>query len=191
MIFLRLFATFFKIGAFTIGGGYAMIPLIQAEVLKNGWMDMQSLVNFIAVSESTPGPFAVNISTYVGAQTGGLFGAVCATLGVVLPSFLIILLVARCYERFQASRIVKGCMAGLRPTVVGLIGATVLSVAKTVFFTNGVSLPSLLSYGAICGAAIFALMMLLQRRRVHPIAIIALSAGLGIASGYAGLAFGL
>lgn len=77
MIFLRLFATFFKIGAFTIGGGYAMIPLIQAEVLKNGWMDMQSLVNFIAVSESTPGPFAVNISTYVGAQTGRRSSVAC------------------------------------------------------------------------------------------------------------------
>ncbi|MCR5538232.1 MAG: chromate transporter, partial [Lachnospiraceae bacterium] len=83
MIFLRLFLSFFKIGLFTFGGGYAMIPLIQEEVLVRGWLDSGTLVDFIAVSESTPGPFAVNIATYVGSQTGGIFGAVCATAGVV------------------------------------------------------------------------------------------------------------
>ena len=86
MVCLELFVTFFKIGLFTIGGGYAMLPLIQEEVQSNGWMTAQELVNFIAVSESTPGPFAVNVSTYVGAELAGLPGALCATLGVVLPS---------------------------------------------------------------------------------------------------------
>ena len=94
MLYLELFLTFFKIGLFTIGGGYAMLPLIQADVQAKGWMTAEELVNFIAVSESTPGPFAVNVSTYVGAELAGLPGAFCATLGVVLPSFLIILLVA-------------------------------------------------------------------------------------------------
>ncbi len=93
MLYLELFLTFFKIGLFTIGGGYAMLPLIQADVQAKGWMTAKELVNFIAVSESTPGPFAVNVSTYVGAELAGLPGAFCATLGVVLPSFLIILLV--------------------------------------------------------------------------------------------------
>ena len=88
MIYLTLFLTFLKVGAFTFGGGYAMLPLIQDEVASHGWMEMEQLVNFIAVSESTPGPFAVNISTYIGSQLGGLFGAFCATLGVVTPSFL-------------------------------------------------------------------------------------------------------
>ena len=120
MIYLELFWTFFKIGAFTFGGGYAMLPLIQAEVESHGWMASADLVNFVAVSESTPGPFAVNISTYVGTELAGIPGGIFATLGVVLPSFLIILLVARCFEAFRNSRIVSGCMAGLKPAVIGL-----------------------------------------------------------------------
>lgn len=118
MIYLELFWTFFKIGAFTFGGGYAMLPLIQAEVESHGWMASADLVNFVAVSESTPGPFAVNISTYVGTELAGIPGGIFATLGVVLPSFLIILLVARCFEAFRNSRIVSGCMAGLKPAVI-------------------------------------------------------------------------
>ena len=118
MIYLELFLIFFKIGAFTFGGGYAMLPLIQQEVLSQGWMDLEQLVNFIAVSESTPGPLAVNLSTYIGAETGGLLGSFCATVGVVLPSFVIILLVAKFYQAFQTNTLVKGCMNGLRPTVV-------------------------------------------------------------------------
>ena len=100
MIFLELFWTFFKIGAFTFGGGYAMLPLIQESVSAKGWLAMEELVDFVAVSESTPGPFAINIATYVGMETGGVFGAVCATLGVVMPSFIVILIVARFYQKF-------------------------------------------------------------------------------------------
>lgn len=85
MIYLELFYIFLKIGAFTFGGGYAMLPLIQDEVIAHNWIDSQSLIDFIAVSESTPGPFAVNIATYVGAEVGGIFGSFCATLGVILP----------------------------------------------------------------------------------------------------------
>ena len=94
MIFWELFITFFKIGLFTFGGGYAMLPLIQEEVIAHNWIPMEDLINFIAVSESTPGPFAINMATYIGTQMGGLLGGVCATLGVVLPSFIIILIVA-------------------------------------------------------------------------------------------------
>ena len=111
MIYLTLFWTFFKIGLFTFGGGYAMLPLIQSEVAAHGWMGSAELVNFVAVSESTPGPFAVNISTYVGTRLAGIPGAFCATLGVVLPSFIIILIVAHCYEKFRTNRIVRGCMS--------------------------------------------------------------------------------
>ena len=129
MIFLELFLTFFKIGLFTFGGGYAMLPLIQEEVANKAWIASSDLVNFIAVSESTPGPFAINISTYIGSQTGGefgilgsIFGSFCATLGVVMPSFIVILIVARFYEKFKTNKVVAGCMAGLKPAVVGLIG---------------------------------------------------------------------
>ena len=105
MIYIVLFLTFFKIGAFTFGGGYAMLPLIQEEVLKKAWLSQQEIIDFIAVSESTPGPFAVNMATFIGSQTGGILGAVCATLGVVLPSFIIILIVAKCFEVFGTSGI--------------------------------------------------------------------------------------
>ena len=143
MLYLELFLTFFKIGLFTIGGGYAMLPLIQADVQAKGWMTAEELVNFIAVSESTPGPFAVNVSTYVGAELAGLPGAFCATLGVVLPSFLIILLVARFYAAFRSSAIVSGAIpmpaetsdtarprpVSNQPVTQAIIGANTAAVA--------------------------------------------------------------
>ena len=93
MILLKLFLSFFKIGAFTFGGGYAMIAMIQAEAERQGWLTKEELVDFVAMSESTPGPLAVNMATFVGSRTGGVLGGICATLGVVLPSFIIILIV--------------------------------------------------------------------------------------------------
>lgn len=186
MIFWELFWTFFQIGAFTFGGGYAMLPLIQSEVAQHGWMTDAQLVDFVAVSESTPGPFAVNISTYVGMVTGGPLGAVCATLGVVLPSFLIILLVARCFARFRSSRIVQGSMSGLRPAVVGLIAAAVVSVGLTVFFPSGVSLSVVQTPGFFVALGVFLLSLLLAFRKAHPIFIICLSGLLGIGAGFLG-----
>ncbi len=184
MIYLELFLTFLKIGAFTFGGGYAMLPLIQEEVLAHGWMDLSDLVNFIAVSESTPGPFAINIATYVGSEMGGFLGAACATLGVVLPSFVIILIVAKCYEKFKESRIVKGCMSGLKPAVVGLIGGAIVSVVAAVFFPGGFSLSVLSGVPFYFSLAVFALAVVLAFKKVHPILIICLSAVLGLAGGY-------
>ena len=182
MLYLELFLTFFKIGLFTIGGGYAMLPLIQADVQAKGWMTAEELVNFIAVSESTPGPFAVNVSTYVGAELAGLPGAFCATLGVVLPSFLIILLVARFYAAFRSSAIVSGAMGGLRPAVIGMIGAAVVSVGQTVFLPEG--LAAVTAYPLVCSLAIFALMAVLTHKKLHPIVINLLTALLGIVTGY-------
>ena len=139
MIFLFLFLTFLKIGAFTFGGGYAMIPLIGSEVISRGWMTRGALVDFIAVSESTPGPFAVNVATFIGSEKGGVPGALCATAGVVLPSFAIILIVAVFFDRYRNSKGVRGVMSGLKPAVVGLIGAAALSVAGSVFLPDGFS----------------------------------------------------
>ncbi len=185
MILWELFYTFFTIGLFTVGGGYAMLPLIQERVLQNGWLEASQIIDFIAVSESTPGPFAINIATYVGLETGGFLGAVCATLGVVLPSFIIILLVARVYEKFKTSRIVAGCMTGLRPVVIGLIGSAVLSMALEIFFASGISLGTVTDYWFIVSLVIFALMaVLVFAKKTHPIVIILLSAALGIAGGY-------
>lgn len=181
VIYLELFLIFFKIGAFTFGGGYAMLPLIQQEVLSHNWMDLEQLVNFVAVSESTPGPLAVNLASFVGAETGGLLGAGCATIGVVLPSFLIILLVAKFYQAFQTNTLVKGCMNGLRPTVVGMIGASLLSVAGSAFSLSAGVVPLVLA------VVLLAVILFAHWKKVHPILLIAASAVAGIAAGYAGL----
>ena len=151
MILLDLFLTFFKIGITTFGGGYAMIPLIQSEVVAKGWLSETALVNFIAVSESTPGPFAINIATYVGRVTAGILGSAMATLGVVLPSFIIILIVAKFYKKFRESKTVQGAMTGLRPAVIGLIGAALVSMGETVFFAGGFNLQIAFSTAVLAG----------------------------------------
>jgi chromate transporter len=190
MIFLELFWAFFKVGAVTVGGGYAMLPFIQQEVLNRGWMPEEDIINFIAVSESTPGPFAINIATYVGSVVGGelgiwggLLGAFCTTLGVVLPSFIIILIVAKIYEAFKKSKAVKGVMTGLKPAVVGLIGAAVLTILATVFAPNGWALYILREITTYIHLALFAIATFLAFKKVHPILIILLSAAAGIAIG--------
>ena len=197
MIFLELFLTFFMIGAVTFGGGYAMLPMIQEQVaLRWGHIiSSESLINFVAVSESTPGPFAINMATYVGSAVGGqggnaglaVFGSFCATMGVVLPSFIIILIVAKCYEKFRQSTVVRGCMSGLKPAVVGLIADAVLSVALTVFFSAGLTAAVFTQPAFYVSTGIFAVMAVLAFKKVHPILIICLSAVAGIAAGYLGL----
>ncbi|MBE6825148.1 MAG: chromate transporter [Ruminococcaceae bacterium] len=188
MTYVILFLEFLKIGAFTFGGGYAMIPFIQETVIRHEWLTTQELVDFIAVSESTPGAFAVNISTYVGSQVGGFFGAVCATLGVVLPAFVIILILAKIYDKFKNSKKVQGAMFGLKSTVVGLIGATVISIAIEVFFADGFSSSVMLTSTFWFSVVIFAVMLfLLLYKKFSPILIVVLSATLGIIAGYTGI----
>lgn len=191
--FFELFITFFKIGLFTFGGGYAMLPLIQEEVLAHGWATQAEIINFIAVSESTPGPFAINMATYIGSETGGsvlgvwgnVLGSFFATLGVVLPSFIVILIVAKFYEKFKNNRIVEGCMSGLRPAVIGLIAAAVISVGQTVFFGDAFSIAVFGGISFYISAAILLITAILAFKKVHPIIIICFSAAIGIAVGYA------
>ena len=189
MAFLELFLTFFMIGACTFGGGYAMMPLMQEQVALR-WNDLipqETITNFIAVSESTPGPFAVNMATYVGSEVAGILGSACATLGVVLPSFIIILIVARFYDKYRNSSIVKGIMTGLKPAVVGLIGGAILSVAAGVFFPAGLSIAPLTTPAFYLSAGIFVVMLVLALKKVHPIMIVVFSAVIGIGVGYLGL----
>lgn len=183
MIFLQLFLTFFKIGAFTFGGGYAMLPLMQYEVLANDWMSEEQLLNFIAVAESTPGPVAINMATYIGVQVGGIFGAICATLGVVLPSFVIILLVAKFYTKYKNSFVVKGCLTGLRPVVIGLIASAIISLGGEVFFPKGINLAAF-DFTFFCSLAIFAVVVVAAFKKVNPIFLIIGSAALGVLMGY-------
>ena len=134
-LLLDLFLTFLKIGAVSFGGGYGMIPLLTEEVLAHGWLTESQLMNFIAVSESTPGPIAVNMATFIGASQGGVLGAALATLGVVLPAFIIILIVASVVRGLLQYAGVKAFLSGVRPVVVGLIIATGLTIVLTVLFS--------------------------------------------------------
>jgi chromate transporter len=188
MEFFELFYTFFYIGIVTFGGGYAMLPLIQSTVLSKGWMPHEQLVDFVAISESTPGPFAINIATYIGAERCGVLGSVCATLGVVMPSFIVILLVARIYEKFNSNKIVKGVMTGLKPAVIGLIASAVLSIGKTVLIPdvkNIKAIGEIFTTELLCSVIIFAIgLFLILKKKAHPILVVALSAILGILAGY-------
>lgn len=184
MILLELFLIFLKIGAFTFGGGYSMIAMIQYESEQHGWLSQSELVDFVALSESTPGPLAVNMATFVGMKTGGLLGAVLATLGVVLPSFVTILIIAKCYERFKTSKTVGAVMSGLKPAVVGMIGTALLSVGRTVFFPNGLQADRFTQASFWVFLGIFAVSAVLVFKKVNPIKIIVLSAAVGIGAGY-------
>lgn len=183
MIYLELFLVFLKLGAFTFGGGAAMMPFLQDEVVDRGWLTMEEFVDFVAISESTPGPFAVNIATYVGVEKGGILGSLVATLGLVLPSFVIILLIAKFYNKFKESRLVKGAMNGLKPASIGLIAAAVVSIGQAVLFPSGFGWEVFLSYNFITSILIFVPMFLLCLKKIHPIVIV-------IASGIMGVGFG-
>lgn len=133
MIFIQLFTTFFLIGLFTIGGGYAMLSLIQAQVVSvHGWIDEQTFTDIVAISQMTPGPIGINSATYIGysvlEQSGArefvcILGSFTASAAVVLPSFILVLGICKMYNKFQNNRILDGVLSGLKPAVAGLIGA--------------------------------------------------------------------
>lgn len=121
MILLELFLTCFKVGLFTIGGGAAIIPILQQEVVAKGWVSMEEVLTYIAISESTPGPIAINMATFIGSSQAGFLGALCATFGMVLPSFIIILIIAKFFSRFAENTYIKTVLVSIRPFVVGMI----------------------------------------------------------------------
>ncbi|MBQ9079683.1 MAG: chromate transporter [Clostridia bacterium] len=128
---VSLFLTFAKIGAFTFGGGYAMIPLIQREaVTKNGWVSDDDIMDIIAIAESTPGPVAINSATFVGYKTAGVLGSAAATLGVVMPSFIVIYLISGVLREFQEIKVIKYAFAGIRAGVIALICKALMNMYK-------------------------------------------------------------
>ena len=133
LILVELFIAFFLIGLFTFGGGYAMIPMIQETVLEKGWMEsIDQIYEFIGIAEATPGPFAVNIATFIGYQQFGIVGSAFATLGVITPSFIIILIIAWLGDKFLKTNLMQNALKGIRPIVIGLI----LSVAVGILYKN-------------------------------------------------------
>lgn len=183
MIYLLLFLEFFKIGLFTFGGGFAMIPLVEEVVLKHGWLSESAFYNFIGVCESTPGPIAINMATYVGSMQGGLFGSVVATLGVVMPSFIIILIVASVLKKFTDNKYFKAFIKGVKPVVVALIlSVGVILLAKSLGYVSihefSFDLVNIIIFAIVC--AIFWGVKLIFKKKITTIPLILISAGLGI-----------
>ncbi|SHH38602.1 chromate transporter [Caloranaerobacter azorensis DSM 13643] len=132
MSIIKLFLTFFKIGAFTFGGGYAMIPLIQVEVVdKNKWIDNEEFLDIIAIAQSSPGAIAVNSAIFIGYKIGGIIGALACMLGVILPSFIIILIISMFLFKYRNNEVVSKIFLGVRPAVVALIISAVYKLTKT------------------------------------------------------------
>lgn len=184
MIYLKLFLTFLKIGAVSFGGGYSMIPLVTEEVIANGWMTSAEVMNFIAVAESTPGPIAINMATFVGASQGGILGAIGATLGVVLPSFIIILVIVALIKKLLKYAGVKAFLGGIRPVAVGLILATAITMILTVILSletvyNKVVFDwkALVIFGIVGG--VYYTIKFWKKKTISPIILIVISAGLG------------
>nr|MBO4518270.1 chromate transporter [Clostridia bacterium] len=184
-LLLDLFLTFLKIGAVSFGGGYGMIPMLTDEVISHGWLTETELMNFIAVSESTPGPIAINMATFIGAAKGGFLGALLATLGVVLPAFIIILIVAAVVRGLLKFAGVKGFLSGVRPVVVGLIISTgaILFLTVVIGYTkigNPVSFDwkAAVIFGIV--AAIYITYKLVRKKTFSPIILILISAVLGM-----------
>ncbi len=185
MIYLHLFLTFLKIGIVSFGGGYGMISMIRDDCLANGWLTEEELLNFIAVAESTPGPIAVNMATFVGSSQGGFFGALLATLGVVTPSFLIILLIASLFTRLMKYGAVRAGLNGIRPAIVSLILATGANMLLNLLLgiNSAFTAPSLEWRGILIFAVIIAVSLgygKLKSKKISPIALIILSGILGV-----------
>lgn len=191
ILFLTLFWEFFKTGLFAIGGGLATLPFLSRMSERFGWFTQEDLTNMLAVSESTPGPIGINMATYVGntvagAEYGvacGVLGGFCATFGLVLPSFLVILIVAKIFLHFQNNPLVEAAMSTLRPASVGMVSAAVAGVVWVVLF-RGEALMSgnLADFFLLPNLILFAVLTVfyLKFPKLHPIVILALGAAAGI-----------
>ena len=135
MIYLKLFAAFLYIGIFTIGGGYASLPLIEEQIVNtNGWLNPSEFTDLITISQITPGPIAINAATFVGTKVAGFPGALCATFGFIVPPFIVVTIFFYIYKKYRQMSLMQGIMSGLRPAVVALIAAAGLSILITAFW---------------------------------------------------------
>ena len=181
MIYLRLFWEFFKTGLFAVGGGMATLPFLYDISDRTGWFTHAQLADMVAVSESTPGPIGVNMATYVGFLTGGVGGAAVATLGLIAPSIIVILIISAFLEKFRDSRYVNGAFYGLRPASTAMILAAGVLVVKAAFLPAG-ALASLDWRLLALAAALVALTDFVeQTKKLHPIVFILASAAVGVA----------
>jgi chromate transporter len=180
---LSLFLEFFKTGLFAVGGGLATLPFLYRMSDATGWFTKQDIANLIAISESTPGPLGVNMATYAGFQTMGILGGILATLGLVCPSVIIIILISRILDRFRKSTVVQKIFYGLRPASTALIAAAGLGVAKLCFlqtdlFQETHALSDLFQWKSVCLAVV--LFFALKKFKKHPVIYLAAAAAAGI-----------
>lgn len=181
MIYLSLFIEFLKIGLFAFGGAYGAIPLIQEIVLKNGWMDKEMFSNMIAISESTPGPIMVNAATYIGNNQAGILGAIVATSGVVLPSFVIVLLIVILFDKLIKNSKVQMILKGIKSCLMGVIVATGLFMLSSIIITPNET--QIIDYNSLIILAILVLVSsifyLKRKKMISPILLIIVSAIMG------------
>lgn len=180
MIYLKLFWAFFQIGLFSIGGGYAAMPLIQNQVVETyGWLNMREFADIITISEMTPGPIAINSATFVGMRIAGFWGAIAATTGCILPACVIVLLLAVLYQKYQNLKYVQGVLKSLHPAVAGLIASAGAAIVKQALW-DGDTAFNLISIDYMAVFIIAAGILLLRKTRLDPVWVMA---GAGVAGG--------
>ena len=193
MILLKLFYEFMKIGLFTVGGGMACVPFLLALSEKTGWYTEAQLLDMIAISESTPGPIGINMATYTGYTVEGIVGAVIATLGIVIPTVILVLCIAKFLESFKDNKYVLGAMYGLRPASTGLIAAAGVSVAVlSLVNTDAFMAREWASVRQPKSIVLAAILLILtnkfkKTKNLHPVFYIAASAVVGIVFHFAGI----
>ena len=175
MIYLELFWSFLQIGLFSFGGGYAAMPLIQSQVVTgHGWLSMTEFTDLITISQMTPGPIAINSATFVGIKIAGIWGALVATIGCILPSCIIVTVVAKLYLKYRNMAVLQGILNSLRPAVVAMIASAGISILITAFWGNEAEIVLGQTNGIM--VAIFVLcVVLLQKFRVNPIWVMVLA----------------
>ena len=183
MIYLQLFWEFLKIGLFAVGGGMATLPFLQDLAVKTGWYSQSLITDMIAISESTPGPIGINMATYVGCNVAGFLGGIVATMGEVIPSVIIVVLISKSLARFRSSKIVGDMFYGLRPAVTGLIAAAGLGVVQVSMihlelFRQTGAFGDLFDLKKI--VLFVAAFIGIKKLKWHPVAFIAISAVIGI-----------
>lgn len=182
MIFLQLFYEFFKTGLFAVGGGLATLPFLEDISQRTGWFTSAQLADMLAISESTPGPIGVNMATYVGFETAGILGSLCATVGLVMPSVILIVLVSKVLEKFRSNTYVEAAFYGLRPASVAMVASAGIGVAMTTLLNLTASGFAVLRWRELVLAAVILVLtnFVPKVKKFHPIVFIALAAAVGI-----------
>ena len=182
MIFLQLLYEFFKTGLFAVGGGLATLPFLEDISQRTGWFTSAQLADMLAISESTPGPIGVNMATYVGFETAGILGSLCATVGLVMPSVIIIVLVSKVLAKFRTNTYVEAAFYGLRPASVAMVASAGIGVAMTTLLNLTASGFAVLRWRELVLAAVIVVLtnFVPKVKKFHPIVFIALAAAVGI-----------